>query len=45
MEGADHGEAGGEVEGEELAFVEELVGGAEGVGGFARRERDCELEI
>lgn len=34
-EGADHGEAGGEVEGEELTLVEELVGGAEGGGGFA----------
>ena len=30
---------------EELAFVEELIGGAEGGGGFARRYGDCELEV
>ncbi|KAI6684715.1 hypothetical protein NL676_030628 [Syzygium grande] len=32
-EGTDHGEIGRELEGEELALVEELVGGAEGGGG------------
>lgn len=37
-EGSDHGNAGREVEREELAFVEELVGGAENGGGFAGRD-------
>ena len=34
-EGADHGDARGEVEWEELPFVEELIGGAQNSGGFA----------
>lgn len=44
-EGTDHGDAGGEVERQELAFVEELIGGTEGGGGFARRNGDGELEV
>lgn len=44
-ESADHGDARGEMEGEELAFVEELIGGADVGGGFAGREGDCEFEV
>lgn len=44
-EGADHGEAGGKVEGEELALVEEFVGGDETGGGFAGGKRDGEFEL
>lgn len=44
-EGADHGDARREVEREELAFVEELIGGAESGGGFAGRDGDGELEV
>lgn len=42
---SNHGDAGGEVEGEQLAFVEELVGRAEVGGGLARGEGDGELEV
>ena len=34
-EGADHGDARGEVEWEELPFVEQLIGRAQNSGGFA----------
>lgn len=37
-ERADHGDALGEVEREELTLVEEFIGGAESGGGFARRD-------
>lgn len=42
---SNHGDAGGEVEGEELAFVEQLVGRAEVGGGLARGEGDGEFEV
>ncbi|KAF7837267.1 putative membrane-associated kinase regulator 1 [Senna tora] len=44
-EGSNHGDAGREVERQELALVEELIGGAEGGGGFARGNGDGELEV
>ncbi|KAA8527578.1 hypothetical protein F0562_034707 [Nyssa sinensis] len=43
--GKDHGDTRGEMERQELALVEELIGWAEIGGGFARRERnDVDLE-
>ncbi|KAL2530477.1 Uncharacterized protein Fot_23078 [Forsythia ovata] len=44
-ESADHGETRREVEGEELAFVEEFVGEAESGGGLAGGEGDGEFEV
>ena len=44
-ERADHGEAWGEVERQQLALVEQLVGRAESGGGFARGNGNGEFEV